>query len=118
MQAMIYMTWLLDRTGSSPVAEAQRVDARVLQAMALSPRELFTEQDLEQFLRERGPERRASAPRPVPNNSHQVCWRYQQGMCRSPCPNGRLHPVPAAGRGRGVPPRPPLTGFPGHTRRQ
>ena len=40
LQAMIYMAWLLDRTGSSPVAEAQRVDARVCQAMALSPREL------------------------------------------------------------------------------
>ena len=54
LQAVIYLAWLLDRTGNTSVSEVQRVDARARQAMALSPRELLTAHELDQFLVGRG----------------------------------------------------------------
>ena len=50
LQAIIYLDWLLDRAGGLTAAETRRVNARARQAMALSSRELLTEQELDQFL--------------------------------------------------------------------
>ena len=112
LQALIYLAWLLDRTGGRPLDVVRRADARARQAMALSPRELLTAPDLDHFLPATGGS--SSAARPAPNVSRQVCWRFRRGECRYPCPEGRLHgPLPGvAGRDpRGAAPF-PTPGFP------
>ena len=102
LQAAVYLAWLLDRTWSATAAEARRVDARVRQAMALSPRELLTEQDLDQFLGERGLEaairRRGPAPAPAPRSAGVLCRERAEFPARpAGCTSARPLESAAAG---------------------
>ena len=114
LQALIYLAWLLDRTGGRSVEVARRTDARARQAMALSPRELLTAPELDHFLPAPVAGGGSGPARVGATVSRQLCWRALRGDCRLPCPEGRWHggtaPPPAVGAPRGVP-RPPGPGF-------